>query len=262
MKNQLNYIYHTEGISGITHRFMRMLFKVKVKDFKKLKKIFEAKSALEIGGPSRTFQQDGLFPVYPLLASVDGCNFSSSTVWEGAIKGGNTYKYEQQKTGHQYIAEASDLSQIDSGSYDVLLSCHSLEHLANPIKALTEWARVLNSKGIMVIILPNPKFTFDHKRPITSLGHLIEDYENNTSEDDLTHAKEIIDLHDLDRDPFSKNNNVLTQEWVSKNHEHRCLHHHVFDTKLLDELLTYMGMEIIKVDEEKPFHLVAVATKK
>src|SRR4029077_14748213 len=54
---------------------------------------FRGKQGLEIGGPTARFRTSGLFPVYPLAASIDNCNFSSKTVWEGAIKEGKTFFY-------------------------------------------------------------------------------------------------------------------------------------------------------------------------
>ena len=60
-----------------------------------------------------------------------------------------------------------------------------------------------------MLILPNKKSTFDHRRPYTTFEHLIKDYKNNVSEDDLTHYDEIILLHDIEMDGFKNKNELI-----------------------------------------------------
>ena len=40
--------------------------------------------------------------------------------------------------GYQYIAEANDLRMIESGTYHFVLSSHTIEHTAKPLRALRE----------------------------------------------------------------------------------------------------------------------------
>ena len=72
------------------------------------------------------------------------------------------------------------------------------------------------------------KGRFDHRREPTEVAHLLEDYERNTLEDDLTHLPEILQKHDLSMDSGVG----TTEEFHLRslnNFENRCLHHHVFD---------------------------------
>lgn len=55
-------------------------------------------------------------------------------------------------------ASIDDLPMIKSDTADVVVSRHSLEHLIDPIKALTEWERILKPLGRMIIILPDHEF--------------------------------------------------------------------------------------------------------
>jgi SAM-dependent methyltransferase len=81
-------------------------------------------------------------------------------------------------------------------------SAHVVEHRANPWgRPLAEWRRVVRPGGYVLLIVPHRDGTFDHRRPVTSLEHLLEDAERRTGEDDDTHLDEILRLHDLDRDP-------------------------------------------------------------
>jgi SAM-dependent methyltransferase len=215
--------------------------------------------AFEVGGPSEVFGRRGLLPVYPLVGSLDNANFSDRTLWEDHIEEGATFRFDPGKpAGQALIREATDLRGVVTGAYDVLLSSHTLEHVADPIAALREWRRVLRPGGALVLILPDPRATFDHRRPVTAFEHLLEDERNATAEDDLTHLPEIVVLHDLDRDPLAG----TREEFEARSRDvlrQRALHHHVFDPPLVARLLEHAGFEVLAAGSEPPFHLVTVA---
>ncbi len=217
-------------------------------------------SGIEIGGPSSFFGLRGYCPVYLFAKQVDGVNFSSETVWEGKIEQGKNYKYADGKSGYQFINEASDLSNITTGTYDFLLSCHSLEHIANPIKTMKEWHRVIKPGGTIVLVLPDKNHTFDHKRPYTTFDHLMQDFKNNVDEHDTTHFDEVYRLHDIDLDNGIKNAEELKERTIN-NFINRCVHHHVYSLGLMEELLGYCNFKTIHKQEADPHHLVIVAKK-
>lgn len=223
--------------------------------------MFEGKAGLEIGGPSRIFSSSGSFPVYPIVGSLDNCNFDKATVWDGAVSSGRTFLFDSGKSaGIQYIAEATDLAHFESNSYDFVLASHILEHVANPILALNEWKRLLKDAGVLVLVLPDKRFTFDHRRPVTTMSHLLEDFQNDVHEDDLTHLSEILDLHDLRRDPEAGNLEAFKTRSL-RNFEHRCMHHHVFDSSLAESLMNYLSLEICTMGEIAPHHIFFVVKK-
>jgi SAM-dependent methyltransferase len=215
--------------------------------------------AFEIGGPSQIFGTDGVLPVYPLVASLDNSNFANQTIWEGTIEEGYTFEFDPSKpAGRAFICEATDLQPIASESYDIVLSSHTLEHVANPLRALREWSRVLRPGGALVLILPQPGATFDHRRPVTPFEHLLDDERAGTGEDDLTHLPEILELHDLERDPGAGTRPQFEQR-SRQVLEFRALHHHVFDEDLVAKALAHVGFEIAGTEVQPPFHLTAVA---
>jgi len=203
---------------------------------------FRGKTGLEIGGPSRRFTWKGIVPLYNVVERVDGCNFSGSTIWEGTISSNEPYRYKSRTLGTQYIADATELSSISDDSYDFILSSHSLEHIANPIKAITEWLRVLKDGGLILLILPNKEFCFDHKRPVTTFAHILEDFRNDVGEDDMTHLPEVLELHDLEMDTPLESREML-KERAEKNFGNRAMHHHVFDFALLRQLFDYFDLK-------------------
>ena len=222
---------------------------------------FDGQTGIEVGGPSVFFSFKNAFPVYLFAKKIDGVNFSNNTLWEGKIEEGNLYTYYKNKKGFQFIGEAAHLREVPDLSYDFVLSCHSLEHVANPIKALKDWSRVMKTNGRLVLVLPNKEFTFDNKRPITKLSHLIDDFTNNITEEDSTHFEEVITLHDFKQDTFVQSKEDLIKR-TNLNIENRAVHHHVFDLELVKELLIYCGFEMIHQQTYPPFHLVSVAQKK
>ncbi len=239
--------------------FIKLLIEKKIftklNGFKKLNKLFESKKGIEIGGPSDIFKSKGQLPIYDLAESVDGCNFSEQTTWEGKIVEGKNYHYQQGKTGYQFICDGVDVPIIPKKQYDFVLSCNNLEHIANPLKAIQNWLTLLKEEGTIVLILPRKESNFDHQRPITSMDHLIEDFQKNTGEDDLTHFEEILQLHDLKLDPLAGNFENFKQRGLD-NYNNRCLHHHVFDLELLDKICQYFKLQILLKTNKVDNHII------
>lgn len=236
------------------------LFNAANSAFSRSKSFFLDKAGIEIGGPSHFFTNKGLFPIYTLARSVDGCNFSSNTAWETDIREGKTYKYFKDKLGYQYICEGADVASIPKKQYDFLLSCNNLEHIANPLKAISNWLNLLKDGGAVVLVLPRKESNFDHNRPVTTFNHLLEDFKNNIKEDDLTHLDEILLLHDLKYDPLAGSYNDFKNRSLDNFHN-RCLHQHVFDFNLLEQICYYFELKIIAHKTLTSDHIV-VAQKK
>jgi SAM-dependent methyltransferase len=249
------------GINNIILSIRQFVFPKKAACFSICEEFLSNKIGLEIGGLSDVFKKTGILPVYSIIKQLDNCNFSGVTTWEGNIEEGlNFYFNEDSSPGQQYIAETTNLSIIESAKYDFILSSHMLEHTANPLKALSEWTRVLKDDGFLLILLPHKDGTFDHQRPVTTLEHIIEDFESGTQEDDLTHLPEILEFHDLSRDPEA-GTRELFKERSEKNFENRCLHQHIFDTSLAVQLIHYHYLQIHAVESILPCHIVIFAQK-
>ena len=52
-------------------------------------------------------------------------------------------------------AEADDISIIADKAFDWVYSSHLLEHMEDPLKALKEWWRILDTGGVLVLYLPH-----------------------------------------------------------------------------------------------------------
>lgn len=218
------------------------------------------KNGIEVGGPSSVFRYS--LPIYKKIESLDGANFSDSTVWEGNIKQGPYFNYYRNKIGYQFISDGTNLSNIGDKKYDFVLSSNCLEHIANPLKALKEWQRILNDNGFLILVLPNKKRNFDHNRPTTTFEHILDDYLKDTSEYDLTHLEEILALHDLSMDlPAGDIHNFKKRSL--DNFNNRTLHHHVFDLNVMTQMIEFVGLKCLaKHEGSKDFYLLATKDAK
>jgi SAM-dependent methyltransferase len=225
--------------------------------FSAARALVKDKVGLEIGGPSAVFS--GWYkplPIYDDVAALDNCDISRNTAWATHSE---NYNFSSRRTpGKNFFVDGSDMSGVADNSYDFVLSSHNLEHFANPVKALKEWQRVTRPGGGLILVVPDHTRTFDHRRKPTLVSHMLDDFNRDTKEDDLTHLQEILDLHDLSMDPPAGSPEDFRQRSLD-NYNNRCLHHHVFDEHNSKELLTQLGMTVLAVETALPFHIFLLA---
>jgi len=187
-------------------------------------------------------------------------NFAARTVWAESLGEDDPFVHKGKTLGRQFVREASDLKQIPSASYDFGLSSHVIEHLANPIAGLREWMRILKDGGLLILVAPHKDATFDHRRPVTTLAHLQEDFVRAVREDDTTHISEVLEFHDFSRDSGAGDREAF-QRRCEDNPNIRCVHHHVFDTELVVALVDLVGLAILAVEHAWPNNIVVVCRK-
>ena len=207
-----------------------------------LKPFIGGKKCLEIGGPSAPFSE-----IYSTAGSVDNVVFSLKTVWHTFQE--SNYSPSGKVIGKVFEMDGSDLNKISDSVYDSVVSSHNLEHMANPLKALKEWSRVICPNGYIILILPNKKFTFDHRRDDTVFQTILDKFNRNVGEDNLDSLPEILRLHDLPMDPPAGNFEQFTKRSLD-NYNNRCLHHHVFTGKLIVDICQFLGLQLVKSNTE------------
>jgi SAM-dependent methyltransferase len=233
-------------------------------NYRRIERALKGKRGLEIGGPSCIFSPatpNGFVPpVYAIAASVDNCNFATSTTWSHG-EAGRTFCYlSDREPGMQYIHDATELTSIPDGSHDFLLASHILEHVANPLRALREFHRVVRPKGHVLVIVPNQRYTFDHRRTLTTFAHLESDLAAGTDESDMTHLEEILALHDLEKDKPAGTPEEFRERCL-RNREARCMHHHVFDLALLERSLRHAGFHTLYATDAWEMHVLIFARR-
>ena len=91
-------------------RNLRRAFRRPIAGYRDYQAVFAGKSGIEIGGPSKIFRRD--LPIYRVVKSLDGVNFSAWTVWEGSLTEGRVFRYTKSQIGRQFIGEGSDLKSL------------------------------------------------------------------------------------------------------------------------------------------------------
>lgn len=246
--------YHLHRLESISQTILVKVTRRRCAGYSKMRPYLRGKVGIEFGGPSSLFTSNNLVPLYDLAARVDHCNFAERTLWTSCNVRSDS------KMGQPLVMEASDTSDIADESYDFVAACHVLEHVANPLRALAGWKRILKPSGTILLVLPDKAGTFDHRRPYTTFEHLKQDLDSETSEDDLTHLQEILALHDLELDPAAGTSEQFRSRCLN-NAGIRAMHHHVFSTPVLSEMFAFLDMEVINITLERPYHIVVHALK-
>jgi predicted SAM-dependent methyltransferase len=84
------------------------------------------------------------------------------------------------------LAEATELP-VRPASLDFLIASHVLEHLPLPLLSLRSWYDALAPGGVLVLKVPDKRYTFDVHRARTPLSHLINEHNNPERLDNRAH---------------------------------------------------------------------------
>lgn len=129
------------------------------------------------------------------------------------------------------VDDGEQLKNIPDTSQDFVIASHFFEHCPNPVLAFQNMFRVLREDGIMYLTVPDKRYTFDKERPLTTLEHLINDYNEGPEGSEEQHLKEFVDFV---RKP---QNEVEREREIAKVRENKAgVHYHVWTQSELFEL--------------------------
>ena len=86
------------------------------------------------------------------------------------------FKKEDVRSGNPI--DAQTFAGVADNSLDFVISAHVIEHLRDPIGAVVNAIRVLRPGGIHLLVVPDMRFTFDRRRPETTVEHTLSDYQD------------------------------------------------------------------------------------
>ncbi len=260
MNKRIDSILSQIKLLGI-NRTVRFMMEPVIEKKNILRLFVENRSGVEIGGPSSIFFSNKPLSIYPFVKSLDNVNYGLVTIWNEKAPASNLFQFGN-RFGKQFIMEASNLKSIQNDSYDFVASSHMLEHLSNPVKALFEMKRVVNNEGFIILVVPHKEITFDHKRKTTSIAHMIDDFDKNLPEGDISH----LDLGEIANDyDFQLDHGIASkEEFIARtmnNNSNRALHQHVFETETVLQLLNYCGLKIVLVRPTLSYGILVVSQK-
>jgi len=86
-----------------------------------------------------------------------------------------------------YVMGMEDMRLVPDASLDFVIACHVIEHIRNPLRAFEQVYRKLKPGGQYVLVVPEKRLTFDRERALTTLEHLVADFEEPSAERDVPH---------------------------------------------------------------------------
>ncbi|HEX8754595.1 MAG TPA: methyltransferase domain-containing protein [Solirubrobacterales bacterium] len=88
------------------------------------------------------------------------------------------------------VDDGERLATAAEGSQDFIVANHFLEHCENPIRTIETHLARLRGGGTLFYAVPDKRFTFDFRRPVTPLEHVIADYEEGPERSRRQHYDE------------------------------------------------------------------------
>lgn len=152
------------------------------------------------------------------------------------------------------VADGFQLAGIEPASQDFVIANHVLEHSPNPLQTLLNWIRVIRPGGIVFLTLPNGEKSFDCGRSITTIEHMVVDFElvgagklDEFTARNLEHYREFVEisipnLHSVQRNlktyPTEEARNAYVEKMAR---EGSCdAHFHVFSKDSLERLMEHV----------------------
>ncbi|MBO1065492.1 MULTISPECIES: methyltransferase domain-containing protein [Nostocales] len=136
------------------------------------------------------------------------------------------------------LSDLNNLDGIEDNSLDFIVACHVIEHLRNPIGALEKAYKKLRMGGSIVLVIPDKERTFDKKRKLTVLEHLILDYQEPSKNRDKEHYIEFFEL------AFQVSSEKLYSTIEENFQAQADIHYHTFTYESFSVLINYVHNHI------------------
>ncbi len=138
-----------------------------------------------------------------------------------------------------YITTIEQIRGVPDESLDFIAACHVIEHTRNPIQAVVQSFKRLKSGGKLVLIVPDQRLTFDKTRELTTLEHLIEDYQHPDTKRDEQH------YYDYCRNVCHVSEPTLDSFVKSAIERDMDLHFHVWTYESFVSLIAYINRLLV-----------------
>jgi len=136
------------------------------------------------------------------------------------------------------VDDGQRLCTFADSSEDFVIESHMLEHAEDPISTIENAMRVLKPGGVLLLSIPDKRYTFDKDRPVTSLEHLQDDRADGGAASRESHFREWIRLKEgLEGfDAEARLEDMLATD--------QSIHFHVWTYQEMLELVLFMRSKI------------------
>ena len=135
------------------------------------------------------------------------------------------------------------LEGIADDSMNFIIACHVIEHTKSPIGAIVAAWKKLRKGGYLLLVVPDKERTFDKERPLTTLPHLIADFENYDRARDYQHYEEFYQL------AFPQQENVYRSVVDKAFRSNGDIHYHVWNRDSFMTMVSHINEHIIRWTE-------------
>ncbi len=88
------------------------------------------------------------------------------------------------------VDDGEKLLTIPEGSQDFIVANHFLEHCENPMGTIETHLGKLKPGGVLFYAVPDKRYTFDFRREVTPLAHMIADYDEGPERSRAEHYEQ------------------------------------------------------------------------
>jgi O-antigen biosynthesis protein len=142
---------------------------------------------------------------------------------------------DKELTPVDIVDDGELLTTIPDGSQDFVIANHFLEHCEDPIGTIETHLRKVRPGGILFYAVPDKRYTFDFRRPITPLDHMVSDHEEGPERSRREHYQEWAQLVPDDR-PSDEDALRMARELEDAAHS---IHMHVWTQAEVLQLILY-----------------------
>lgn len=133
------------------------------------------------------------------------------------------------------IDDGELLATVPEDSQDFIVANHFLEHCEDPIRTIGTHLGKLRPGGVLFYAVPDKRFTFDFRRPVTPLEHTVEDHEHGPERSRREHYYEWTRLVIVEGGETEEQTTVRSEELEAAGYS---IHFHVWtQAEFLDLIL-------------------------
>lgn len=146
----------------------------------------------------------------------------------------------------QIVWKGNKYPFLDDSAFDFVANSHVLEHVANPARQIEEWIRIIQPGGFLYMIVPDKRYCFDRRREVTTVSHLMDDYESNIEIVNIEHYHDYI-INTNGEDGIKRD---TSEEYTQKCYDQQIsIHVHTFTAESFHDFLKTLSQRV-------PFNIV------
>ena len=114
------------------------------------------------------------------------------------------------------VDDGEKLARIPAESQDFIIANHFLEHTEDPIGTIGTHLGKLKPGGVLFYAVPDKRFTFDFRRPVTPIERMVADFEQGPERSRSEHYREWCRLVIEEMPSVGSAAQATSEEWIEE----------------------------------------------